>query len=194
MAVPAAVWAAGRDGPECGADTTVIVPDGHTPTQAPQPVQSSLSRSGWGTAPSLGWNRMARTSQASSQQRHSIPERVKHFGPMRARFGQGVDGESTSKSPSGQTSAQVPQNVQPPRPKSIEGSPPSPMTMIFSGQESTQSLQRVQPEWRSCRDRNHGKGRGRSVLNRPRSQFRLWMSMETAMKPLSGFSQSAVRR
>lgn len=81
--------------------------------------------------------------------------------------------------PVGQASRQASQKVQGPLWKSTSGNPPSPVTMIFSGQASRQSPQRVQREVNSRPGRDQGgrtSARVRPIrpLSRPRRLIIGW--------------------
>ncbi len=112
--------------------------------QAPQPVHFSTSITGIGLPPKRGEKRMARAAQKSSQERHSTPRSGKQLAPIRALCDQASCPSARTKACGWQALTQSPQKVHSPRLKSTVGKPPSPLTIICSGQAPMQSLQRVQ--------------------------------------------------
>ncbi len=151
-------------------DCRVMALTGHGATQAPQPVHSSRSTSGSGLPPRRGGKRMARTSQKSPQTRHSTPLFGRQAGPMMALTGQGDWPSLRVRARGWQALTQSPQKVQAPRAKSMVGKPPSPATMMCSGQAPRQSLQRVQQSVNSASAKAQGGrisafGRGRPRKN-----------------------------
>lgn len=133
--------------------------------QAPHPVQASASTR---IAPMGRWvrsKRNARVSQASVQERHSIPPFMRHSGVRLADRAQGA--RVRSKTGSGQETAQSWQKVQAPTLKSTMGVPAGPRIRIASGHARMQSPQDVQA-LRMRASVLHG---GRRPSLRPRSDL-----------------------
>ena len=116
---------------------------GQTPTQKPQPVQRSPSMRGLAMPPTCSANRIARSSQASPQERHSTLRWAKQVSRISTRSLQGGS-RSGSNARAVQAVAQSLHSVQPRCWKSTSGNPPEPERMIPSGQIRIQSEQRVQ--------------------------------------------------
>jgi len=154
---------------------------GQGATQAPQPVHSSRSSVGSGLPPRRGRKRMARTSQKSPQIRHSTPWCGRQAGPMAALYGQGGWSSRRSRACGLQALTQSPQNVHVPRRKSMVGKPPSPATMMCSGQAPRQSLQRVQQSVNSASASAQGGRISAFGRGRPRKNPRLLAS--TTVQP-----------
>lgn len=114
---------------------------GQGATQAPQPVQASVSMLGLGALPMLRIKRIAAGSQASLQLWHQIPCNVRQVSCRCALICQGA--WVRSKSASGQAVAHCWQNVHSLLLKSISGKPPSPLMMICVSHASTHAEQRV---------------------------------------------------
>ena len=149
---------------------TVMAATGHGTTQAPQPVHRSDAISGNGLPPRRGGKRIARASQCSPQTRHSTPWAGRQAGPMLALSSQGRRSSIRVSAPGLQALTQALQKVHSPQRKSMVGKPPSPTTMMCSGQVARQSLQRVQVSIKAASSSAHGGrisafGRGRPRKN-----------------------------
>jgi hypothetical protein len=149
----------------------VTAPTGQMDKQAPQPVQDCASTRACATPPGASVKRIAECGQASWQLRHTIPWAERQVEPTAAAISQGR-AAARSKTGAGQASAQAPQKLHSPRPKSTSGKPPSPGRRMPSGQAPWQAPQRVHSEVnRSSRDQG-GRIVGGEALVRPRRNHR----------------------
>ena len=162
---------------------------GQIPTQAPHPVQASISTSIRPTGRARRSKRKARSSQTSVQVRHETPLFKRHPAPRVATSAQGSSVLS-KKTVSSHASAQAPQKVQAPAPKSSFGVPAGPSNRMAPGQTAMQALQEVQcsrmrasvvqgGRWTSPRQRPLGETGGAAA--RRRSMFTLGPAKSTGI-------------
>jgi hypothetical protein len=103
---------------------------GHRETHAPQPVHVSAAIVIVEPPPIRGRKRMASVSHAASQARHITPCISMQSLEAVARLDHAASRGDGSKHDTAHASAQAPQNVQPPRAKSMTGRRPRPATRI----------------------------------------------------------------
>lgn len=110
-----------------------------------------------------------------------------HDSVIRALSRHGPPPSPACKAPSRQAERHSPQNVQPPRPKSIAGNPPAPTVRTASGQAATHSPQPVQHSMKSGSTTAHGGRCGALLPERsPRRNCMRLIALRSLLSPFIG--------